>query len=413
MSQFSQLHRSIKIRLYLQFVTTMATMAIMPFIAIYFSQLVGATITGVLVMLVISSGIVGGFLGGYMSDQIGRKKLLVLSEIAMGLSFLAIACFNSPWTVMPYVSFVLFMINMFFSGLYIPVSTAMIFDLVRKKERNFVFTAQYWVSNLAIAIGSITGAFLFEDYHFYLFLAVAAVTFVSGIVTLLFISETFVKGDTGETVVKPASILSNYQSVFKDRTFMIFMIASMLVLSLESHLTNYIAVNLEKNMAETTWFGSFSINGINMTGILQAENTLIVVFAVSLVTWLIRRTSDFSRLIYGMTVYVISYALLSYTVTPSLLIGFMVLVSLGELILVPVRQSLLAELTPESQRSSYLAIDSFMEQGMMIIGGAAITIGGIVPGYIMSLGFLVMGMAGVLLMARIMKQPPKQERLSG
>ncbi|SFB28398.1 MFS transporter, DHA1 family, multidrug resistance protein B [Lentibacillus halodurans] len=411
MSQFSQLHRSIKIRLYLQFATTMTTMAIMPFIAIYFSQLVGAKITGILVMLVISSGIIGGFLGGYVSDQIGRKKLLVLSEIAMGLSFLAIACFNSPWTIMPYVSFVLFMVNMFFNGLYLPVSTAMIYDLVRKKERNFVFTAQYWVSNLAMAIGSITGAFLFEDFHFYLFLAVAAVTLASGLVTLLFINETFVKVNSKESV-KPVSILSNYQSVFKDRLFMTFMIASMLVLSLESHLTNYIAVNLEKNMAETTWFGSLSINGINMTGILQAENTLIVVFAVSLVTWLIKRTSDYSRLICGMTIYVISYALLSFTVTPSLLVGFMILISLGELVLVPVRQGLLAELTPESQRSSYLAIDSFMEQGMMIIGGAAVTIGGIVPGYMMSLGFLVLGMAGVLLMASIMKQPQKQERIS-
>ncbi|MFD1361815.1 MFS transporter [Lentibacillus salinarum] len=374
MSQFRQLHRAIKIRLYLQFVTTMATMAIMPFIAIYFSHLVGAKMTGVLVMVVITSGIIGGFLRGYVSDQIGRKKLLVLSEFAMGISFLAIACFNAPWTVMPYVSFVLFMVNMFFSGLYIPVSTAMIFDLVRKQERNFVFTAQYWISNLAIAIGSITGAFLFEDYHFYLFLAVAAVTIISGLITYLFISETFVKAKTdGETAVKPASILSNYQSVFKDRTFMVFMIASMLVLSLESHLTNYIAVNLENNMEETNWLGSFSLNGINMTGILQAENTLIVVFAVSLITWLIRRTSDYSRLIYGMTLYVISYALLSYTVTPSLLIGFMVLISLGELILIPVRQSLLAELTPESQR----------------------------------------GIAGVLLMASVMKQPQKAERMSG
>ncbi|WP_245183643.1 MFS transporter [Lentibacillus salicampi] len=271
------LHRSIKIRLYLQFVTTMATAAIMPFIAIYFSQLVGAEMTGVLVMVVIATGIAGGFLGGHVSDQIGRKKLLVLSEITMGLSFLTIAFFNSPWTVMPYVSFVLFMITMFFSGLYVPVSTAMIFDLVRKQERNFVFTVQYWITNLAMAIGSITGAFLFEGYHFYLFLAVAAVTVVSGLVTLLFIGETFVKPEADGAAVKPASILSNYKAVFKDRTFMIFMTASVLVLSLESHLTNYIAVNLQENMAETTWFGSFSLNGINMTGILQAENTLIVV----------------------------------------------------------------------------------------------------------------------------------------
>ncbi|MFC4559024.1 MFS transporter [Virgibacillus kekensis] len=157
MARFNQLHPSIRIRLYLQFSTQIASMTIMPYIAIYFTGMLGAKITGMLVILVICSGIAGGFIGGYWSDQIGRRKLMIAGELGIGISFLALAFVNSPWMVLPYVSFVLFLVNMFCNGIYIPVSTSMIHDLVKKDERNFVFTAVYWIANLATALGTITG----------------------------------------------------------------------------------------------------------------------------------------------------------------------------------------------------------------------------------------------------------------
>ncbi|WP_404451701.1 MFS transporter [Virgibacillus necropolis] len=409
MTAYRNLHSSIKIRMYLQFATNLASTMIIPFIAIYFSQLVGATITGVLIILVICSGIVGGLIGGYWSDQIGRRKLLILSELGIGISFLAIAFVNSPWAVLPYMSFALFMVNMFCNGIYMPVSYAMIYDLVKKDERNFVFTAIYWVANLSSALGSITGAFLFEDYLFYLFISVAIITLLSSLITYLYIGETFVKKEvTGQTAA-PSSIWSSYRRVLSDRIFIIFLIGTLLVLSLESHLTNYIAVHLEKTMNETSLFGSFTIDGLNMVGLLHAENTLLVVLTVGFVAWMVNKTSDYWRLSVGMGFYVCGYALLSYTSSPWLLIGLMVFISLGELMYIPVRQSLLAELADKSYRSSYLALNSFIGQGTMILAGAAITIGGLVPASVISGSFLILGMIGIYMMTRVMKLQSRKE----
>ncbi|MFD1849890.1 MFS transporter [Oceanobacillus bengalensis] len=407
MSKFSALHQSIKIRLYLQFATSLATLTIMPFIAIYFSRLVGETITGILLISVIFSGIVGGLIGGYWSDQIGRKKLLIFSELGIGISFLAIAFMNSPWLVAPYISFGLFLVNMFCSGIFYPVSTAMIYDLVKKEERNYVFTAMYWITNLAVALGSITGAFLFEDYHFYLFIFVAIISIASSIITYLFIGETFIKEEPSVSAASP-SILANYLNVMKDKTYMIFLIGSLLVFSLEGHLTNYIAIHLEKTMEQTTLFGSFTINGLNMVGILQAENTLLVVFTVAIVAWLVKNRTDGWKLLFGMGIYVIGYALLSYTNSPWILIGLMVFISIGELIYVPIHQGLLAELADGSYRSSYLALDSLAGQGQMIIAGAAVTIGGFVSPGIMSGTFFLFGLIGVCMMSYVMKEISKR-----
>ncbi|RKQ33896.1 MFS transporter [Oceanobacillus halophilus] len=409
MSKFRQLHPSIKIRLYLQFATNLATMTIMPFIAIYFSRLVGETITGILVISVIVSGIIGGLCGGYWSDQNGRKKLLVLSELGIGLSFLAIAFANSPWFLSPYLSFILFLVNMFCSGIFYPVSTAMIYDLLKKEERNFVFTAMYWIINLSVALGSITGAFLFEEYHFYLFLFVAAISMTSSLITFLFIGETFVKKETKDPRA-PSSMWSNYLHVLKDGTYMIFLIGSLLVFSLEGHLTNYIAIHLEKNMTEISLYDSFTINGLNMVGILQAENTLLVVFTVGFVTWLIKNKSNTWKLLFGMSIYVSGYALLSYTASPWALIALMFFISIGELIYVPVHQGLLADLADGSYRSSYLALDSLAGQGQMIIAGAAVTIGGIIPEQLMSGGFLVFGLIGVFMMKYVINIQKSKEQ---
>lgn len=404
MTKFNALHRSIKIRFYLQFATILASTTIMPFIAIYFTSLVGTKITGLLVIIVILAGIAGGFIGGFWSDQIGRKKLLVLAELGLGLSFLAIAFVNSAWAVLPYVSFALFIINMFCNGIYIPVSTSMIHDLVKKQERNFVFTAVYWIANLASALGSITGAFLFKEYHFYLFLLVAGITMISSLITYLFISETYVKPVSPDESTPSPSIWANYKNVFQDHTYIIFLTASMCVVSLESHLTNYIAVHLEENVEKTSIFGLFTVDGINLIGILHAENTLLVVLAVGFVTWMVKNTSDYKRMLYGMGLYVCSYAFLSYASTPWILILLMVFIAIGELVYIPVRQSLLAELADESYRSSYLALNSFMGQGTMIIAGAAITIGGLVPAAVMSAAFLTIGLTGVYLMGYVMRR---------
>lgn len=143
MTTLMQLHRTIKIRLLLQFATNLATMAITPFLAIYFSNLVGSAITGILIIVVLCSGLAGGLCGGFWSDKIGRKKLMIIAEVGMAITYLLIATVNSSWIVMPYVSFILFVVNMFFNGIYIPVSSAMIYDIVQEVERRFVFTVMY------------------------------------------------------------------------------------------------------------------------------------------------------------------------------------------------------------------------------------------------------------------------------
>ncbi|PAE13630.1 hypothetical protein CHI02_03710 [Niallia circulans] len=104
MKTFSQLHISLRIRMYLQFVTSITSSAIIPYISVYFSSLIGTTVTGVIVIIVILSGIVGTLIGGYLADRIERRKMMIIAEAGIGITYLFIAVFNSPWIILLYIS---------------------------------------------------------------------------------------------------------------------------------------------------------------------------------------------------------------------------------------------------------------------------------------------------------------------
>lgn len=58
------IHPNIKLRLAMQFLGSLISMAVIPFLAIYFAQKIGATETGIILIIIVISGIIGGFIGG-------------------------------------------------------------------------------------------------------------------------------------------------------------------------------------------------------------------------------------------------------------------------------------------------------------------------------------------------------------
>lgn len=99
--KFFNLHPNVQLRLAVQFLTALATSAVLPFMAVYFAGRVGQTIVGFMLVTIVLSGIIGGFIGGFYSDKIGRKKLMMVADTVTVLMFVCIAFVNSPCTTLP------------------------------------------------------------------------------------------------------------------------------------------------------------------------------------------------------------------------------------------------------------------------------------------------------------------------
>ncbi len=403
---FKQLHPNIKIRLFTQFFTQFANMMVMPFLTVYFAQKVGQTVTGLMVASLVFVGIAGGMIGGFFSDRIGRKRLMVWAEIGSGIAFFIIAWFNSPWLDAPYLTYSIFIFGMFFGGLLGPVSQAMVLDVTTSANRRYVFTLLYWIGNMSSAIAGIIGAILFQHFLFQLFLAIAAVSFLSAAVTQLFIKESYTRSPTEESSPQSKSnIWSNYKDVFKDRAFLMLLFAGIFILSLEEQLTNFIGIHLAKSIDSQSLVSFRSIDievdGVLMLGILRSENTFLVVFAASFITWLVKKWRNKSVLLIGLIMYTVGYALFTMIQSPWILIGLMVMVTIGELMYIPVKQSMLGDLAPDDKRSSYLAIFQFTGYIAMLVAALGVILSGFVPAWVMGVKYLVFGIAGLILFLKV------------
>lgn len=358
---FQTLHVTIKLRLFLLFLTTVSTMTVLPYLIIYFANLKGSIITGLLFFFVMLANVSGSVVGGYVSDKIGRKKIILLSEFTVFLGFIGAAFSNSPWGVFPYVTFLFFILIQFSTGAATPVYQALIIDISSPNERKTIYTYAYWVRNIGIALGSMIGAFLFFSHLFYLFLGVAIASLCSVLITLFFIKETYVPLSVlkKQEVHSTVHVLRTYTKILSHRFFTVFSIASLLIVSVEEQLTNYIGVRLAKEISDPvplTPFFPFNVDGVNLLGILKTENTILIVALTFLVSYMIRKWKDKNSLLLGLLLFFVGYTVISISTNPSTLLIAMFIASIGEVMHIPVKQAMLSTIVPDHARSTYMAV---------------------------------------------------------
>ncbi|MCA1060119.1 MFS transporter [Rossellomorea aquimaris] len=401
------IHPNLKLRLAMQFIGGLVSMAVIPFMAIYFAQKIGATQTGVILVLIVISGIIGGFIGGHISDKVGRRKIMIYAELGIMATYLFIALCNSPWFDLPYVTATFFVFNMFAGGMFQPAAQAMIIDVTDSVSRKLVFTVSYWLGNLATAIGGIVGAFLFKAYLFELFLGITGITLLSVLITIFFISETYTpEPSTTQSSSSSNKMVQSYSIVLKDKLFMMYIIGAVFILTLEQSLTNYVGIRLERDIPEeqSSLLGfDFTLDGTRMLGFLRTENTIIVVLLSAVVLFLFKKWKDRWTLVTGMFIFSVCFSAFAFTnnILFLFILGFVG--TFGELMYVPIKQAMIGDLAPSNARSTYMAFYSLTFYGAMIIASLLIIVGEWVSPLMMGGILLILGMAGTVMYHMITK----------
>lgn len=410
--KFSQFHRTIRLRIGLSFATNLISNLALPFMAIYFSDRLGTTIAGLSTILSIVVGVVSGFIGGYYADRIGRKKLILAAEAIWAISCLIMALANSPWWSSAGVTFAMMLVISLCWGIHGPAVDGLLLDATKPEERKFMYGFMNWANNLSMAVSGIVGAYLFKDHLFGLFMLQAVIVAVSMLIMLVFIEDTYVpkKADIpieGEAAAK-GRMWDNYRMVFRDKTFIIYIFASMLAISVEFHLGNYVGVRLEQEIKDATLLSwgawSYHATGIQLLGMLRFENTILVVLLSFLVRAIIKRYAEKPLLFGGFLLYIIGYGYIAYSDSPWLLFAAMLIATFGELVYVPINQAYLGYIIPDHARSSYMALNSFTWRGAFLIGGGGIILGGLLPPWAMAMIIFLTGIAGVALFYFILPQ---------
>ncbi|MGL4819163.1 MAG: MFS transporter, partial [Bacilli bacterium] len=89
--KWSEMHMNLKIRLIASTATTLLYFMIFPFLALYFVEVFGAAVTGVLLVGVQCCAIVCKFWAGAWCDRYGRRPFLLAGNVGKALGFFAMS----------------------------------------------------------------------------------------------------------------------------------------------------------------------------------------------------------------------------------------------------------------------------------------------------------------------------------
>ncbi|WP_430509353.1 MDR family MFS transporter [Gottfriedia solisilvae] len=405
-------HKNIKIRLLESFLSSAIGSMIFPFMAIYLSKHFGVKLAGLLLLVNVFIGIAMNFFGGYFSDQFGRKKTMVFAETLRLFAFIAMMFCNSPWFFSPIITFFMMTVNSICWGLAGPANQAMLIDVSKPEERKLMYSIMYWSNNLSIAIGGIMGGFLFKTYLFELLLVLSIASFITWFLITFFVDESMKTQQSEMKTIRlhVNKMFSNYRDVFQDKLFILYVMAGLLVLSMEFQLTNYISIRIT-NEFQTQQLMDWHFGGIEMIGFLRTENTILVVIMALFATKIVKKMNDQQTLIWSCVVFVFGYAIISYSNSIWLLFAAMFVATVAEVLRVPVQQNYMAHLPLEETRSSYMAVAGLTFNLAMLICSITVAISAFLSSFATSVFLTSLGVIGIIIFVRII--PALERRVNG
>lgn len=406
-------NRTLRVRIAVSFVNRLLDSMVTSFMAIYLASAFGAASAGLLIFAVVGLGVLAMLVGGHIADKHGRKRTLLLAEAGMAASFavmaVAVAASRTP-ALLVYGGY---LVNRLAASMALPASDAMIVDVTTPQTRKQAYAVNYWAVNLALATGSLLGAWLYVG-HFTAMLTGAAVCATGVLLTTVFlIRET--RPATTTVAATPHEFFSGYRAVLRDRRFVRFTAAATLTLAIEFQLVNYVGVRLASDMPPQDLFPAAGltvhVTGVQMLGLLRAENTVLVVLLALFSRRLFRRLPDRFALYFGVALFVGGYLVLAVSNTGWLLMVAGFVYTVGELMNVPVKQALLADMVPDTARTRYLAAYNLNIRFAQIVAALFITIGSVVPPYGMAVLYAVIGVAIVMQYRSVLAPPRPAERM--
>ena len=359
---------NLKVRLFAEAMMNITFWMFFPFLTIYFAEEFGKNKAGFLLVFSQVFSVFANLLGGYCADRFGRKRMMVLSAIGQGLSFLGFALASSPWFQSPWLGFISFTVAGVFGSFYWPASQAMVADVVDEKHRSSVFAIFYTSINIAVVVGPILGAIFYVHYRFQLLLFAGAVCILLGLILAKWTRETVPLQKSnplsrdGKWYYFLQNQLRDYALIVKDKTFLLFILAGVLAGQTFMQLDLLIPVYIKDFVKNQTLFSfgewSFTVKGEQAFGIVLAENGFLVALLTVFVTKWMGKYYERNVFVLSSVVYAISIVLFSQTHWIWGLIAAMAIFTFGELMGAGLQQSFVSKLAPEHMRGQYFAAAS-------------------------------------------------------
>lgn len=331
-----------------------------PFFALYITSKfnVGMTQAGIVLGVFSISSLVGSVVGGALTDRLGRRKLIIFGLIASAVSTLTLGSVNQFALLFPLAV----MIGIL-SDVAGPAHQAMIADILPADKRQEGFGILRVVGNMSWIIGPTIAGFVaaIDKTFFSLFVADAIISCFVAVLFYKLIPETKPQPKEGTKPESLGETFRGYGHVFRDFAFVAFIAASIIMTTVYIQMYNSLSVFLRDTHGVTPQGYGFLLTSSAITVILFQFST----------TRLIKNKPPFLMMALGSLIYMVGFGMFGFVAAYFLFVTAIVIVTIGEMIVMPVSQALAANFAPEDKRGRYMAVFGLLWQLPATVGPTA------------------------------------------
>jgi MFS family permease len=278
------------------------------------------------------------FFGGYLADRIGRRKTITLSMFGGAVTMLLLSAADSIWTI----TFIA-LLNGAAGEIYRPASSALLADLVPSRHRIIAFSAYRMALNAGWAFGPATAGFITARSFTWLFIGDALTSILFGLVAWFALPHG-VRSTTQESGWRPA-----IESMKRNPGFLQYLAGSFFVAFIFFQISSTYSLFVTALGYSVTTYGA-----------LISFNGFIVVCGELVVSNYTRRFDPRRVIALGYCLAGLGFGLNTFATTiPMLALGLFIL-TIGEMISIPVAVAYIADLAPANMRGRYLGAHGLM-----------------------------------------------------
>ncbi|HKJ38840.1 MAG TPA: MFS transporter [Anaerolineales bacterium] len=326
-----------------RFIDGLGNTLLFPFFALYITQKfdVGMTQAGVMLGASSLAGLFGNIFGGALADKFGRRSIILFGLVFSAVSSIALGLTNELSMM-----FALSIFVGLIGSIGHPAHGAMVADILPEEKRQEGFGILRVVGNMSWLVGPTIGGFVASRSYLALFISDAVISCIVALIVYRYLPESKPAPHPDEEHQSLMQTVGGYGIVIRDFAFMAFITASILMTVVYQQMYNSLSVFLRDN------------HGIDPQGygFLLSTSAITVILFQFWTTRRIKRYPPFLMMGAGAIFYAIGFSLFGFVATLALFAMNIVIITIGEMFIMPVSQALVAGFAPEEMRGRYMAV---------------------------------------------------------
>jgi len=328
------------------FIDQLGGFLLFPFFALYITDHfgVGMTEVGILFTFFSIANFFGSLISGALTDKLGRRWMLMFGLVFSALSSVLMGLVNDLA-----LFYLLAVVVGLLSNAGGPASQAMIADLLPEEKVAEGYGMQRVFANLAAVVGPGIGGLLASQSYLLLFILDAVSSLITAVIVYFNIPETKPQARHEQVEETVMTSIGGYRRVLKDRLFISFLAISLLTVLVYAQMNSTLSVYLRDS------------HGISLErfGILLSVNAAMVVIFQFWITRRVTKRPPMLMMAIGTILYGIGFSMYGLFGSYLYFVVAMMIITVGEMITVPVAQALVAHYSPEDMRGRYMAVYGF------------------------------------------------------